>query len=62
MVLAVRRDFDNFTTQRPRNGRILALRVDDDNVVVGGQCDVGNGVFHCHGFTRTGHAEIERMG
>ena len=62
MVLAVRRDFNDLAAQRPRNGRIFALGVDDDNVVVGGQRDVCDGIFHCHGFARTGHAEIERMG
>ena len=62
MVLAVRRDFNDLATQRPRNGRVLTLCVNNDNVVVGGQRDVCDGIFHCHGFARTGHAEIERMG
>ena len=62
MVLAVRGDFDNFAAQRPRNGRVLAFRVDDDNVIVRRQCDICNGVFHRYGLTGAGHAEIERMG
>ena len=62
MVLAVRRDFNDFAAQRPRDGCVLALRVDDDNVIVRRQGNIGNGVFHGHGFARTGHAEIERMG
>ena len=62
MVLAVRGDFNDFAAQRPRNGRIFALGVDDDNIVVGRERNVSDGIFHCHGFTRTGHAEIERMG
>ena len=56
VVLAVRGDFNDIAAQRPRNGRIFALGVDDDNVVVGGQRDVCDGIFHCHGFARTGHA------
>jgi len=62
VVLAVRGDFNDFAVQRPRNGRVFAFGIDDDNVVVGGQRDVCDGIFHCHGFARTGHAEIERMG
>ena len=62
MVLAVRRRFHDLAAQCPRNGRILALGVDDDNIVVGGQRDVCDGIFHRYGFTGTGHAEIERMG
>ena len=62
MVLAVRGDFNDFTAQCPRNGRVLALRIDDDNVVVRRQCDVGNGVFHRYGLTGAGHTKIERMG
>ena len=62
MVLAVRRDFNDLAAQCPRNGRVLALGVDDDNVIVGGECDICNGVLHGDGFARTGHAEIERMG
>jgi len=62
MVLAVWRDFNDLAAQRPRNGRVLAFGVDDDNVIVGRQRDVCNGVLHRYGFARTGHTEIERMG
>ena len=62
MVLAVRGDFNNLAAQRPRDRCIFTFCVNDDNVVVGGQRDVCDGIFHCHGFARTGHAEIERMG
>ena len=61
MVLAVRRDFNDLAAQCPRNGRVLALGIDDDNVVVGRERDVGNRILHRYGFARTGHAEIERM-
>ena len=62
MVLAVRGDFNDFAAQRPRNGRVLALGVNDDNVIVGRQSDVCDGILHGNRLTRTGHAEIERMG
>ena len=62
MMLAVRGNFDNLAAQRPRDGRVLAFSIDDDYIVVGRERDVCDGIFHCHGFARTGHAEIERMG
>ena len=33
MMLAVRGDFNDFAAQRPRNGRVLTLGVNDDNVI-----------------------------
>jgi len=36
---------------------VLALRVDDDNIVVGGQRDICDGIFHRYGLTGTGPLE-----
>ena len=62
MMLAVRGDFNDFAAQRPRNGRVLTLGVNDDNVIVGRQSDVCDGILHGNRLTRTGHTEIKRMG
>ena len=56
MVLAVRGDFNDFAAQRPCDGRVLTLCVNNDNVVVGGQRDVSDGIFHCYGFTGAANA------
>ena len=44
MVLAVRGNFNDLAAQRPRNRRVFALCVNNDNVVVGGQRDVCDGL------------------
>ena len=61
MVLAVRGNFNDLAAQRPRNGRVFALGVNDDNVVVGGQSDVCDGIFHCHGFTGTADTQVKSV-
>ena len=52
---------DDFAAQRPHQRAILALRVDDDNVMVGGKGE-GRDLLLCrHGFAGAGHAENEAV-
>ena len=41
---------------------VLPFRVDDDNIVVGGQGDKGNGLLHGKGLAGAGHAQDKAVG
>ena len=62
MVAAARRYLDHLAAQRPDDGAVFSLGVDDDNVIVCPHGDVANGVFHTHGLAAAGHTQHKGMG
>src|SRR5699024_4349201 len=53
---------DHLTAQPLHQGRILVLRVADDDVVLGHQHDKGDLPFAAHGFAAAGRAEHKAVG
>lgn len=57
MIGRGRRDFDDFAAQAFDQRAILGFGVNDDNVIVCGQCDLRDLSLGCKGFTGTGDAK-----
>ena len=61
MVRAGWRNFQYRPLQRPRQFAILTLGVDHNNIVIGGQGNKGDGLFHRKGFSAARHTQHEAV-
>ena len=59
---AARGDFHHCATQGPGDRAILALGVDDDNIIIGSQGHIFNRRLHSHRFAGAGNAQVKGMG
>ena len=55
------RDIDDFTAECLYKLRILSLRVDDNNICIGGKNDIFNFTLCRKGFSAAGYAENKRV-
>ena len=62
VVGTVGRDFNDLAAQGPGQWSILPFRVNDDNVVVCCQGNIGNGGFHSHRLAGAGDAQVKGVG
>ena len=56
-----RGNFQHCALQRPRQFSVLPFRVDHNNVIVGGESDKGDGLFHAEGLAAAGNTQYEAM-